>query len=1757
MSRSIKIDQVADAFVSVPGVTLSILAGQAPTVTETVNAAVYENINTNYTDISVSIPVSGLYMLQLGCGGIYATGGAEVRFRILDGVTPITTDDKRWEFSLHTDRESTLLQEHVELTAGAHTLTIQWQRAAGSGDVTIDTPAHLDLRATLISGSGAGGILPDQAILAATFTTSVPHTTWQDADNGGGDALSLTIDAVEGESVLVLFHSSTQQNTASGTAYCRLVLNGTPIAETQIGDYTYYSAANNLLVMPHLVRDLVAGSNTIKVQVRNSTANSMSLIWEDSVGDTARGKPTLQIVRFRGGLVPWERDGVQVLDTPRAINIIGGAMGVSDDGSGKLNIELPTAVTATGVTVVLMRKIPAATYTTTSESFVDVDASIADTFEIVNPGLYMLDISLDQVHSATGTNGRYRLVIDAGTAEEQIVIADDAEANFQVSSNGNRTWRTFHLPVTLTAGSHTIKPQWYRQAGSATISVSVGSVFEVIGTLVSGSGAGGTIVTSDTQTETPIDYTGAVWQFMDRTSGGIPIEVVFDASTDEQIIATCSFTTVNVGSNVEWADYRLILDEGLATEQILSGNRVAYRDGSHDTPVVLTGISAALSAGSHNIRVQVYVNGALTVRVAITANRPNILTVVQSRGGLIPVRKDGVTLTDKPQALNFVGHGASVSGGTVNIEMNEAITTPGAQILVIGEQPATDIALTGSYAAFMPTTGSLSVEVPVAGTYLVQWSGPLAAGASGTSIRVKLVLDEGESYEQTLGDGLSWQTRVAPTNYMVPTFYAQAVLTAGTHTLIGYAKEAVGTEGKVIGTASVVVGEFTTSFSLVSGSGAGGVITASIETNPAHTPQTISSLQPTYTDLTVSSTDSTPLSHSINTAEGEDVLVVWTGGTRNVDGSSNPIVGIKVDGVLVHAVTNNQGVSTQHTDQSFTFLVRGLSSGTHTIKMVAAKTISVGHTFKIEPTPLTGYNPTEGCSFQVLQFRGGLVPIRKDGVTVTDKPQAWDFVGPGAQVTNVGGTAKIALMGAEGLETSTSLLSADFSEAVVANVFEDIPNLDPITVTTAEGEYVLVTFSGGIVCGSSSIDTFARLMVDSTPYPAQYEAGVYTKNLSFSQIVGPLPAGLHTIKAQMAAHVNTTLTGYVVYSATSNNTRLMLSVTRFRGGYVHPENVPVLEYSSASQVRIVAAPGASSELRVLFNDGSRYTAQSPLALDLTVSGLGGLDTGSEASNTWYYVYTVPGAVAGTLDVVGSVTDPSTGPTGYPVWSYLGFFRNDGSSNIKPFDYRAVGVYRQRSSNDSDILIYHLSAAAPTEDAWVNISPAAVAIPVPVAGAVTLEGALDSDSGGSFKLHVEPGNPPSFTPTNWNGALLCGQDSGQYTATRTIPLFDGTISAYWESRVGNVDLDIIIREVYDKYLTVKVGSSNIPSGAPLPRTTIVTVDGNRTDSYVEDGSIARPYKTINTALTAITDNDSDHRYVINIAPATYDEQITCKDAVDLVGASRNGVRITNSTAAYTVRGTSDIATIGARVDHLYIENTSMDGYSILLSNSASMFITDCTIYSTNSHALCSDNADCSVRSSKLVSDTSDAVHAVTSGEISLEHSFLDGYNLDIYTDVNTVLHVDGALQTWNWTWSINGVFYRDSTSSFIGNNSQVYGNDVTEALNQLYHFVNVAAYASTPVNLDFYSDGKKVFTNEGATAQIVFNLPEAYQGRKLTFIVQNINGIKVVAASGDTIRVAGTATGNITSSTVGDVITLVAINSTDWIATSYVGTWTVT
>jgi hypothetical protein len=74
---------------------------------------------------------------------------------------------------------------------------------------------------------------------------------------------------------------------------------------------------------------------------------------------------------------------------------------------------------------------------------------------------------------------------------------------------------------------------------------------------------------------------------------------------------------------------------------------------------------------------------------------------------------------------------------------------------------------------------------------------------------------------------------------------------------------------------------------------------------------------------------------------------------------------------------------------------------------------------------------------------------------------------------------------------------------------------------------------------------------------------------------------------------------------------------------------------------------------------------SPLTVDISTSGAGGLDTGSEAANTLYTCYIISGS-SGVAGILSTNQTTPTLPAGYQYFRRVGAVRNNSSSNILNF-----------------------------------------------------------------------------------------------------------------------------------------------------------------------------------------------------------------------------------------------------------------------------------------------------------------------------------------------------------------------------------------------------------------------------------------------------------------------------------------------------------
>jgi len=105
-----------------------------------------------------------------------------------------------------------------------------------------------------------------------------------------------------------------------------------------------------------------------------------------------------------------------------------------------------------------------------------------------------------------------------------------------------------------------------------------------------------------------------------------------------------------------------------------------------------------------------------------------------------------------------------------------------------------------------------------------------------------------------------------------------------------------------------------------------------------------------------------------------------------------------------------------------------------------------------------------------------------------------------------------------------------------------------------------------------------------------------------------------------------------------------------------------IECSNATQVIVQQGAVVGAD-----DGGDILVVPSAITLDITTSGLGGLDTGSETADTWYYIWLIKDQFTGTVAGLLSASSVSpTLPVGFTIKRLVGAVRNDGSGDFLQF-----------------------------------------------------------------------------------------------------------------------------------------------------------------------------------------------------------------------------------------------------------------------------------------------------------------------------------------------------------------------------------------------------------------------------------------------------------------------------------------------------------
>jgi len=119
-------------------------------------------------------------------------------------------------------------------------------------------------------------------------------------------------------------------------------------------------------------------------------------------------------------------------------------------------------------------------------------------------------------------------------------------------------------------------------------------------------------------------------------------------------------------------------------------------------------------------------------------------------------------------------------------------------------------------------------------------------------------------------------------------------------------------------------------------------------------------------------------------------------------------------------------------------------------------------------------------------------------------------------------------------------------------------------------------------------------------------------------------------------------------------------------------------------------------------------------INITASGANGLDTGTEATSTWYFVYAI-GKIDGTLDAVISTSSSApTLPSGYDFYGLLGAVYNNSSGDIQ--------AMTQKGNRAITSAVTILSDGAATSLTSVSLATAVPTLARAASGYVTVKSA---------------------------------------------------------------------------------------------------------------------------------------------------------------------------------------------------------------------------------------------------------------------------------------------------------------------------------------------------------------------------------------------------------------------------------------------------
>lgn len=256
-----------------------------------------------------------------------------------------------------------------------------------------------------------------------------------------------------------------------------------------------------------------------------------------------------------------------------------------------------------------------------------------------------------------------------------------------------------------------------------------------------------------------------------------------------------------------------------------------------------------------------------------------------------------------------------------------------------------------------------------------------------------------------------------------------------------------------------------------------------------------------------------------------------------------------------------------------------------------------------------------------------------------------------------------------------------------------------------------------------------------------------------------------------------------------------------------------------------------------------------------------------------------------------------------------------------------------------------------------------------------------------------------------------------------------------------------------------GSGNLTFGS-FVNGQMLYVDGNRSDTYTADGSIQRPFKTIQACLNAPTDASSTKEYVCVLAGnQAYNEQLTLTDYVDLTSFNNAVIEPLIDGASVTASGA-----VHSRLSGVTIYNmSSVAGDPALLVSNSSAVV---TVFNSTLQGLLTGVRGLTV-SAGTVNVITTTVVGNSASALNMTGGTVNSYNSSYSGGTNAVTVTSPAVFKNNASSILSGSFNGTGTNtllqkgSYISNDSALAGTTVKDALNTA--FTNLTLSTNSLIN----------------------------------------------------------------------------------------------